>query len=271
VVLVLCLSVLASPASAQIELFAAGESQGPIEPQSPSEASVERRMLAPIPIESFSLSVSQYYDQGDPDNPSGPRVASPLFLAKKVDATTTKFLRALANSEELTTCFLHVSVPDATGGSQVVLELTLDRAYVLSGNVGSSVGSASSEAISIGYETLEWYNPVTGERFTETMGSSSVDPVPGSQFALRTTPNPTAGDTQFTFRLPASGAVSIDVYDFRGRHIVTVFDGDAPAEDGGVVSWNGLDSTGLPVASGVYLVRMRVGSWLTTHKMSVLR
>ena len=61
------------------------------------------------------------------------------------------------------------------------------------------------------------------------------------------------------------------MYDFRGRHVATIFDGAASASEGGVVSWNGRDASGQPVASGVYMVRMQAGGWLTTHKMSVLR
>ena len=85
-------------------------------------------------------------------------------------------MHALANSEELTTCFLNVNVPDGQGSTVRILELTLEGAYVNSSSLSASTGSPFYESLSIGYETLEWFNPVTGERFTETMGSSSVGP-----------------------------------------------------------------------------------------------
>lgn len=269
--LALTMAMTAGPAAAQVQLYVSGKNQGPIEPAAASSASLERRMLMPIPIQAFSISVFQLYDPSNPGVPIGPRQVSPLALAKNVDATTLDFLTAMTDGEELETCFLEAYAPNGPGGSQLVLVLTLNDAYVVSSSLSSSGdGSPTSENLQIGFSTAEWFNPVTGETHTDTMSPSSVTPPQDPALALATAPNPTSGATEFSFRLPASGDVTIDVFDYRGRRVARVFDGEA-AETGGTVAWNGRDASGQPVASGVYLVKMRAGNWLTTHKMSVLR
>lgn len=88
------------------------------------------------------------------------------------------------------------------------------------------------------------------------------------------TPNPVSGTTQFSFAVPARAAVNLEIFDLHGRRISTVIrqEMDAGAR---VVTWNGKDRRGDPVASGQYFARLTVrGPGLDdvlTRKVTVIR
>ncbi len=105
----------------------------------------------------------------------------------------------------------------------------------------------------------------------DTMQSTSIENgLPEGLARVATVPNPTSGPTEFSFRVPTAGYVSIDVFDFRGRRVARVYEGSSYRSEG-VVAWNGRDDAGREIASGVYLVKMRAGEWLTTQKLTVVR
>lgn len=78
-------------------------------------------------------------------------------------------------------------------------------------------------------------------------------------------PNPTSDGAQLAFELDCDlPQVEVSVFDVSGRKVALLH--DAPAEPGRtVVTWDGLDSSGRRVASGVYFLR------LITHDESPLQ
>jgi flagellar hook assembly protein FlgD len=64
--------------------------------------------------------------------------------------------------------------------------------------------------------------------------------------------------------------VQMHVYDVAGRRIATVLDATSPAGDH-VASWDGVDDSGRPVASGVYFCRLSVDAWTAARKMVLLK
>lgn len=71
-------------------------------------------------------------------------------------------------------------------------------------------------------------------------------------------PNPlSGGGTQFSFAVPLRSAVSLEILDLRGARVYTVYREETEAGPR-VVTWNGRDATGRPVASGTYFARLRV-------------
>ena len=87
-------------------------------------------------------------------------------------------------------------------------------------------------------------------------------------------PNPIAGQTTFSFALPARAEVRLEIFDLRGRRVATVTQEEAgPGQQ--VTFWNGRDDAGRALASGQYLARLQVrGSGLDqtlVHKITVLR
>ncbi|MBD3289093.1 T9SS type A sorting domain-containing protein [candidate division KSB1 bacterium] len=83
-------------------------------------------------------------------------------------------------------------------------------------------------------------------------------------------PNPFNTITLVRYQLPAASQVTIDVYNVLGRRIRTLVD---EVKEAGfyTVTWDGLDSDGFPVVSGLYFYRMHAGSFKTTRKMTVVR
>ncbi|MBD3257566.1 S8 family serine peptidase [candidate division GN15 bacterium] len=65
-----------------------------------------------------------------------------------------------------------------------------------------------------------------------------------------------AGDLRFNASV--AGEARIDIYDIRGRHVRTLYDGHAGVGDL-FVPWDGLTGSGVRASSGIYLLRGRVG------------
>ena len=70
-------------------------------------------------------------------------------------------------------------------------------------------------------------------------------------------PNPVSSATRFAFAVPAHAAANLEIIDLRGRRLCTVFREEIDAGPQ-VVTWNGRDAHGRPLASGQYFARLRV-------------
>jgi hypothetical protein len=83
-------------------------------------------------------------------------------------------------------------------------------------------------------------------------------------------PNPFNPETTIRFTMPASGNVTINIYDAAGRLVRSLVDGvkDAGSHN---VTWNGVDNHGSPVSSGVYFYRLTAGKFSETKKMTLLK
>jgi hypothetical protein len=80
-------------------------------------------------------------------------------------------------------------------------------------------------------------------------------------------PNPSPGSFRFVLGEIGQGAAEISVFDIGGRR-VRAFDLVAP---GSTVIWDGTNTTGLPVASGTYFVRLEIGERVDTRRVLLLR
>jgi hypothetical protein len=87
-------------------------------------------------------------------------------------------------------------------------------------------------------------------------------------FAAR--PNPSAGQTEIAFVLPADSRVTLHVYDVAGRLVRTLVDGTMPA---GVhrAGWNGADDRGRAARSGLYFAKLEVGKTVRSERILLLR
>ncbi|MCK4573680.1 MAG: T9SS type A sorting domain-containing protein, partial [candidate division Zixibacteria bacterium] len=82
-------------------------------------------------------------------------------------------------------------------------------------------------------------------------------------------PNPFNPETSIELALPVASDYRLAIYNVNG-HLVRAFDG---FEEAGIVSvvWDGTNSTGQQVASGVYLYRLEAGTFSATKKMVLLK
>jgi photosystem II stability/assembly factor-like uncharacterized protein len=83
-------------------------------------------------------------------------------------------------------------------------------------------------------------------------------------------PNPFNPSTTLRYQVPEDTHVRITIYNLLGQEILKLVDGQVSA---GLyqATWQGLNSIGLPVASGVYLYRMEAGNYRRTMKMLYLK
>jgi len=80
-------------------------------------------------------------------------------------------------------------------------------------------------------------------------------------------PNPFNPSTTIRFSLAESGPASIDIFNLRGQLVRNLLQNQALPSGNHSVTWNGLDSHGKPVASGIYLCRMSSGGRAVSRKM----
>jgi len=83
-------------------------------------------------------------------------------------------------------------------------------------------------------------------------------------------PNPFHGGTSLQLSLPAPADASVRIYSPGGRLVRTLHDGRLEAGSH-TLDWDGSDSTGRRVASGVYFVRAQAGSREESRKVVLLR
>ena len=106
--------------------------------------------------------------------------------------------------------------------------------------------------------------------FTITAVATSTDPIP-REFALqRNWPNPFNPTTRIAFELPVKTRVTLEIFDVRGRRIRTLLDESREAGRH-VVDWQGRSDRGVAVASGIYLYRIRAGSFVESRRMVLLK
>jgi tartrate-resistant acid phosphatase type 5 len=87
---------------------------------------------------------------------------------------------------------------------------------------------------------------------------------------LQNSPNPFNPSTAIKYYIPGATEVAIKIYDILGREVRTLINQQMT---GGyhIVYWNGKDSRGEDVASGIYLYRLTAGSYSDTKKMNLLK
>ena len=83
-------------------------------------------------------------------------------------------------------------------------------------------------------------------------------------------PNPFNPITNIIYDVPASASVSLRIYDMLGRNVITLVNEQQNAGTYNV-EWNGKNSSGIQVTSGIYFYRLEAGQSATTKKMLLLR
>jgi len=104
--------------------------------------------------------------------------------------------------------------------------------------------------------------------FNPTFG---VDPeISTAPALLAAHPNPTSGQTEIGFTLPADGRAALRVYDVAGRLVRTLAEGPMAA---GVhrARWDGLDTRGRAARSGIYFAKLEFGKTLRSERILLMR
>jgi hypothetical protein len=148
------------------------------------------------------------------------------------------------------------------------------------------------QEVEVSLAALDVAEPIAAIRFVGTLaGTFYVDdlrlpalPLPTSTavvedrtqpaagpFALeQNRPNPFNSQTTVRFVLPAESRVELSVYNTTGQRVATLVRGERPA-GAYVLDWDGRTDDGRPLATGVYLYRLRAGSQVQVRKLLLLR
>jgi len=99
---------------------------------------------------------------------------------------------------------------------------------------------------------------------------SGVDEVVLRGPRLRVLDSMTASSSRVEMSLPGRSEITVDIHDARGARIRRLYTGNMNAGTR-VLVWDGRDSGGQAVASGVYFVRMNLGNEALTDRLTIVR
>jgi len=94
--------------------------------------------------------------------------------------------------------------------------------------------------------------------------------VPGATALMQNTPNPFNPTTTISFNTATAGHVTLSIFDASGKHVRTLVDENVSAGVQTAV-WDGRDTAGTPVSSGVYFYRLTTKASSHTKKMVLLK
>lgn len=95
--------------------------------------------------------------------------------------------------------------------------------------------------------------------------------VPGAPVSVYVAPNPFTPSTTVHFTLSDPSRATVEIWSVNGTRIMTLASDQLFSRGDVAVRWNGLDSKGTPVASGIYFVRVATPRGCETARMVLLR
>ncbi len=113
-------------------------------------------------------------------------------------------------------------------------------------------------------EITSWINTLLATSAVEEMKQ------PQSPQLFQNYPNPFNPGTNISFQITGAQNVVLQIYNIEGRLITTLIDNQLFAGRH-EISWNGLDSKGYPVVSGVYFYVLKTGDFQSTKRMILMR
>jgi hypothetical protein len=97
-----------------------------------------------------------------------------------------------------------------------------------------------------------------------------ASPDPGRAGMVKNYPNPFNAGTTVAFDIPVPSSVAVKIFDLRGREVAVLAEG--PMDSGAHQRrWDGIDRSGNPAPSGIYLVTVTAGTGLRTGKILLSR
>ncbi len=103
-----------------------------------------------------------------------------------------------------------------------------------------------------------------------TAKDNSGNNLPNSYSLSQNYPNPFNPTTTISFTLPTATNATVEIYNILGRLVAVPFDGVAQSGRN-EVNWDGTNSAGQAVASGIYFYRLKTDAFVETKKMTLLK
>ena len=96
------------------------------------------------------------------------------------------------------------------------------------------------------------------------------DLLPDRYYLFQNYPNPFNATTRIEFYLPERADVEVDIFNIIGRRVATLVDGELPRGSHSI-EWNGLNTGGQAVATGIYFYRLKTSEYTETRKMLMIK
>jgi hypothetical protein len=123
-------------------------------------------------------------------------------------------------------------------------------------------------------DLFDSYNRSADAKFVGSASSvSEIDnwePLPLTPSLNQNYPNPFNPNTSIEFTVPRSGVVTLRIYDVLGRRVATLVNRELRA---GYyrATWDGVNQSGAPVASGIYFYQLQADGSVMSKKMSLVK
>jgi hypothetical protein len=131
---------------------------------------------------------------------------------------------------------------------------------------GKSIAAGASELFSFEAQNVELVEVEAADFYGSALKSTITTKVLPTKFALMNNyPNPFNLSTNICFALPADSKVSLKLYNVAGQ-LVKAFEGNYEAGNH-TITWDGTNTKGATVASGIYFYKLVAGDYSCTKKM----
>jgi len=95
--------------------------------------------------------------------------------------------------------------------------------------------------------------------------------LPGSFVLGQNYPNPFNPTTVISYQLPMLSRIQLKIYNLLGQEVRTLIPGAVQDPGKYEIFWDGRNERGVPVASGVYIYRLRTNEFIQSKKMLLIR
>lgn len=263
----LALLLAAAPASAVTGIYL--QTVGSVQGNIPGDATVVHHANW-IDVSSYSLGIE--IPIGSDGQPSGPARTSPLVITKAFDRSSVKLQTAASTSETFSTFTLEFR---DLGTNQNYYRITLTGARVSSFQQSGASGGDINESVAFMYTSITLTDLVRSVSVSYAWNSvGQTATVPPADLLrgklLPPSPNPTRGNTNFRFTLPAGADADLALFDVQGRQVRTLHRGyvmPGPA----LATWDGTDDRGERVPEGIYMAKLTHKGAVLTQRFAVVR
>ena len=99
---------------------------------------------------------------------------------------------------------------------------------------------------------------------------NGISEVPATYSLMQNYPNPFNPGTTIRYQLPEQQFVKIEIFNSLGEVVNTIVNQNQTAGEYSI-NWNGRNSSGQSLASGIYIYRIKAGSFVDSKKMMLLK
>ncbi len=132
------------------------------------------------------------------------------------------------------------------------------------------INNGSAEIITQGNGKSN-FRIIIGTEDYAKINSENISLTPFEYALYQNYPNPFNPTTNITYQIKEKSNVTLEIYDILGRRIASVINNVVQDPGQHIVTWNGTNSFGIKVASGIYIYRIRARDFISSKKMILLK